>query len=126
MPPSAYYAFFPVVNGQPYGSEIGGAITAGNIRYEGNLWENRWPGTVFPFPLSNPGAPGYPNFSDWPNNPLFYAPPVQPYYGLTKGLTFKGNRFLVYSPSPAPGANPAITAWLGRHGYGTRWKPGAG
>ena len=121
-----YYAFFPVVNGQPYGSEIGGAITAGNIRYEGNLWENRWPGTVFPFPLSNPGAPGYPNFSDWPNNPLFYAPPVQPYYGLTKGLTFKGNRFLVYSPSPAPGANPAITAWLGRHGYGTRWKPGAG
>ncbi len=124
---SGTYAFFTVINGMPYGSEIGGCMPAGNIRYEGNLWENRWAGTEFPFPLfSPPTTPRYPNVSDWPNNPLFFNPAPQPYYSLTKGLTFRGNRFLVYSPSPAPGANPAITAWLARHGYGTRWNPGAG
>lgn len=120
---SGPYAFFPAINGTPYGSEIGGCITAGNIRYRGNTWENRWPGTTFPLPLFFPGAPGYANLSNWPNNPLFYNPAPQPYYGLTTGLSFAGNKVIVYDPS---GPNPAISAWLARRGSGTRWKPGAG
>jgi len=124
-PQSDFSTFLPLVNGTPYGSEIGGCIPAGNIRYRNNLWENRWAGTSFPFPLgrmSDPAKPAYPNLSDWPNNPLFYNPAPQPSYGLTKGLSFAGNRFLVYD---AAGPNPAIARWLARHGYGTRWKPGA-
>jgi hypothetical protein len=120
------YAFTPLVNGIPYGSEIGGCIPAGNIRYRNNLWENRWAGTSFPFPLTrmfNPSIPAYANLSDWPNNPLFYNPAGEPYYSLTTGLTFRGNRFLVYD---AAGPNPAIAAWRARHGFGTRWRPGAG
>lgn len=117
---SGPYAFFPLQNGQPYGSEIGGCITAGNIRYRNNIWENRWAGSRFPFPIIGTGS--YPNLSNWPNNPLFYDPSPQPYYGLTTGLSFAGNSFLVYNPA---GANPAISAWLARRGYGTRWKPGA-
>lgn len=122
---SSVWSFFPVVNGVPYGSEIGGAIPAGNIRYRGNLWENRWAGTSFPFPLTrmvDPAIPAYPNVSNWPNNPLFYNPSPQPAYGLTTDLSFAGNRFLVYD---AAGPNPAISSWLARRGYGTRWKPGA-
>ena len=53
---------------------------------------------------------------------MFYDPSLQPYYGLTTGLSFAGNSFLVYNPA---GPNPAISAWLARRGYGTRWKPGA-
>lgn len=118
------YSFFPVVNGSPYGSEIGGCIPAGDFRYVNNLWENRWAGSQFPFPLYQPSLPRYPNLSNWPNNPLFYNPtPLLSYYSLTKGLTFAGNKFLVYD---AHGPNPAISAWLARRGAGTRWKPGAG
>ena len=117
------YSFFPVVNGNPYGSEIGGCIPAGNFRYVNNVWENHWVGGEFPFPLYRPTAPRYPNVSNWPSNPLFYNPtPLASYYGLTRRLTFAGNQFLVYDPS---GLNPQITAWLARHGYGTRWRPGA-
>ena len=119
-----FYSFFPVVNDSPYGSEIGGCIPAGDSRYVNNLWENRWAGSQFPFPLYQPSLPRYPNLSDWPNNPLFYNPtPLLSYYSLTKGLTFAGNKFLVYD---AHGPNPAISAWLARRGAGTRWKPGAG
>jgi hypothetical protein len=118
------YSFFPVVNDSPYGSEIGGCIPAGDSRYVNNLWENRWAGSQFPFPLYQPSLPRYPNLSNWPNNPLFYNPtPLLSYYSLTKGLTFAGNKFLVYD---AHGPNPAISAWLARRGAGTRWKPGAG
>lgn len=118
------YSFFPVVNGNPYGSEIGGCIPAGDFRYVNNLWENRWAGTEFPFPLYQPSMPRYPNLSDWPNGPLFYNPtPLMSYYSLTKRLSFAGNKFLVYDPV---GPNPQISAWLARRGYGTRWKPGAG
>jgi len=117
---SGPYTFFPLQNGQPYGSEIGGCITAGNIRYRNNIWENRWAGSSFPFPIVGTGT--YPNLSNWPNNPLFYDPSLQPYYGLTTGLSFKGNSFLVYNPV---GPNPVISAWLAGRGYGTRWKPGA-
>jgi hypothetical protein len=117
------YSFFPVVNGSPYGSEIGGCIPAGDFRYVNNLWENRWAGSQFPFPLYQPSLPRYPNLSNWPNNPLFYNPtPLLSYYSLTKGLTFAGNKFLVYD---AHGPNPPIAAWLARRGFGTRWKPGA-
>jgi hypothetical protein len=122
---SAVYRFLPLINGISYGSEIGGCIPAGNIRYVGNLWENRWAGTSYPFPLSrmvDPTIPAYANVSDWPNNPLFYNPSPQPYYGLTTGLSFAGNKFLL---SNQGGNNPAITAWRARQGYGTRWKPGA-
>jgi hypothetical protein len=122
---SAVYRFLPLINGISYGSEIGGCIPAGNIRYVGNLWENRWAGTSYPFPLSrmvDPTIPAYANVSDWPNNPLFYNPSPQPYYGLTTGLSFAGNKFLL---SNQGGDNPAITAWRARQGYGTRWKPGA-
>ena len=66
--------------------------------------------------------PRYPNLSNWPNNPLFYNPTLEPCYKLTKGLSFAGNTFLVYSSA---GPNPQISAWLARRGYGTRWKPGA-
>ncbi|MFM8891733.1 MAG: hypothetical protein ACKOTB_08960, partial [Planctomycetia bacterium] len=110
------------VNGNPYGSEIGGCIPAGNFRYRNNLWENRWAGSGFPFPLYQPAAPSYPNLSNWPNNPLFYNPTLQPYYALTSGLSFAGNKFLVYDPY---GPNPPIAQWLSRHGYGRRWQPGA-
>ena len=116
------YSFFPVVNGNPYGSEIGGCIPAGNFRYRNNLWENRWAGSEFPFPLYHPTAPSYPNVSNWPNNPLFYNPTLQPYYALTTGVSFAGNKFLVYD---AHGPNPPIAQWLARHGYGRRWRPGA-
>lgn len=122
---SSVYGFFPLINGIPYGSEIGGCIPAGNIRYRDNLWENRWAGTSYPFPLArmiDPAIPAYPNVSNWPNNPLFYNPAPQPYYGLTTRLSFAGNKFLVYD---AAGPNPAIAAWRARHGFGTRWKPGA-
>jgi hypothetical protein len=123
---SSVYGFFPAINGIPYGSEIGGCIPAGNVRYVGNLWENRWAGTSYPFPLTrmfDPAIPAYQNVSNWPNNPLFYNPSPQPYYGLTTGLSFAGNSFLLYDQN---GPNPAISAWLARRGAGTRWKPGAG
>jgi hypothetical protein len=120
---SSVYGFFPLINGNPYGSEIGGCIPAGNLRYRNNLWENRWAGTSFPFPLVAPGTGNYQNLSNWPNNPLFYNPSPKPYYDLTTGLSFAGNSFLLYDPN---GPNPAISAWLARRGYGTRWKPGAG
>lgn len=120
---SSVYGFFPLANGIPYGSEIGGCIPAGNLRYRTNLWENRWAGTSFPFPLVAPGTGNYQNLSNWPNNPLFYNPSPKPYYDLTTGLSFAGNSFLLYGPN---GPNPAISAWLARRGYGTRWKPGAG
>jgi hypothetical protein len=120
------YKFTPLANGIPYGSEIGGCIPAGNIRYRNNIWENRWAGSSFPFPLTRmffPSIPAYANLSDWPNNPLFYNPAGEPYYSLTTGLTFRGNSFLVYD---AHGPNAAIAAWRARHGFGTRWRPGAG
>ncbi|MCE9630076.1 MAG: hypothetical protein K8S94_05055 [Planctomycetia bacterium] len=118
---SGLYTFFPLQNYKPYGSEIGGCITAGDIRYRNNIWENRWAGDAFPFPIVPTGGT-YANLSNWPNNPLFYDPSPQPYYGLTTGLSFAGNRFMVYNPA---GPNPAISAWLARRGFGTRWKPGA-
>ena len=119
---SGPYSFFPALqNGKPYGSEIGGCITAGDIRYRNNIWENRWAGKPFPFPIVPTGGT-YANLSNWPNNPLFYDPSPQPYYGLTTGLSFAGNSFLVYNPA---GPNPAISSWLARRGFGTRWKPGA-
>lgn len=46
----------------------------------------------------------------------------QPYYGLTSGLSFVRNKFILYNQG---GDNPAITAWRARQGYGTRWQPGA-
>ncbi|MEI8319804.1 MAG: right-handed parallel beta-helix repeat-containing protein, partial [Planctomycetia bacterium] len=122
---SNVYGFFPLINGISYGSEIGGCIPAGNIRYVGNLWENRWAGTSYPFPLArrdDPTIPAFANVSDWPNNPLFYNPAPQPYYGLTTGLSFVRNKFLLFNQG---GDNPAISAWRARQGYGTRWKPGA-
>ena len=122
---SDVYGFVPLINGNPYGSEIGGCNPAGNIRYVGNLWENRWAGTSYPFPLArrdDPTIPAYANVSDWPNNPIFYNPTPQPYYGLTSGLSFVRNKFLLYNQG---GDNPAITAWRARQGYGTRWQPGA-
>jgi hypothetical protein len=122
-PTSELYTFFPVANMIPYGSEIGGCIPSGNIRYRNNLWENRWPGSSFPFPLGRtPTTPAYPNLSNWPNNPLFYNPSPQPAYGLTTGLSFVDNRFLVFNLG---GPNPDIAGWLARQGYGTRWNPGA-
>ena len=117
------YQLFPFLNGQPYGSEIGGCATNGFINYVDNLWENRWAGDAFPFPLFDPTAARLKNVSDWPNNPLFYNPARQAYYDLMTSITFSRNRFLVYN---RPGANPAIDQWFARHGYGGTWRPGAG
>jgi hypothetical protein len=51
-------------NGFPYGSDIGGCRTRGDILYVGNFWQNLW--------QTNPTAPY--NRSDWPKNPAYYDP----------------------------------------------------
>lgn len=48
-------------NGLPYGSDIGGCVTYGDIIYFANRWQNLWDSTPFAF-----------NPSDWPFNPLYY------------------------------------------------------
>jgi len=58
------YAIFPLLNGLPYGSDIGGCVTYGDIFYDGNRWENWWLANIFsPF---NPTL--------FPLNPLYYDP----------------------------------------------------
>lgn len=130
-----YFGFPFLQNDQPFGSEIGGAITRGDIRYKANIWENRWGGYIdpltgaqFPFPMPAVAgfkpSPRYKNLSGWPNDgrPLFFHPSTKYYYDLTKNLEFAGNKFVVYDPV---GANPGIDAWKARYGYGARWRPGA-
>ena len=83
----------PDANGLPYGSDIGGCCTFGEIAYHGNLWESWW--TENPYSV---------NPSNFPLNPLFYDPgsrgttndPLQAMVALPgapypTGLTFDGN-----------------------------------
>jgi hypothetical protein len=58
------FAIFPALNGLPYGSDIGGCITYGDILYQGNRWENWWLDNIF--------APFNPTL--FPLNPLYYDP----------------------------------------------------
>lgn len=58
----------------PYGSEIGGCVTCGDLRYENNYWENHWTeGSL----LLNPMVSALVSdtaFTHWPKNPLYYDP----------------------------------------------------
>ncbi len=57
-------AFLPLSNSLPYGSDIGGCNTFGDIVYKGNRWESWWSENPF-FPV---------NPTDFPDNPLYYDP----------------------------------------------------
>jgi hypothetical protein len=56
-------AILPLANGRPYGSDIGGCVTHGDIIYLANRWQNLWDSAPFAF-----------NPSDWPLNPVYYDP----------------------------------------------------
>lgn len=76
------FAVFPLANGTPYGSDIGGCVTKGDILFTGNRWQNLWetapstPGTNTPMP----------NRSDWPSNPYYYDP--CPYSDPATGVSY--------------------------------------
>lgn len=78
------FGIFPLfANGTPYGGEIGGCVTYGDIAYIDNLWQDLWSYNPFGRLNFNP--------ADWPNNPLFYDPAPQSWL---PSLSFLGNKLL--------------------------------
>lgn len=69
------YSEFPISVADlfPYGSEIGGCVTYGDIRYEGNYWQNLWSYEKLTeylelhFYLDTA-------LTHWPKNPVYYDP----------------------------------------------------
>lgn len=69
------YTEFPISIADlfPYGSEIGGCVTYGDIRYEGNYWQNLWSDSRLTDYMELHGLLDT-ALTNWPKNPVYYDP----------------------------------------------------
>lgn len=93
------FAVFPLANGNPYGSDIGGCRTKGDILFADNKWQNLWQSV----PTEPASTSKMPNRSNWPVNPYYYDP--CPYIDPTSGISYPAllsfhNNIIIAGKSP--------------------------